>query len=302
MLSLLSSCKLCPHQCKVNRLKGEKGFCNAGQDAVVYSSQIHMGEEPPISAKNGSGTIFFSHCNSRCVYCQNYIFSQSNKGRKVNAEELSFIMLELQKQGVHNINLVTPTHYVPQIIIAVKKAKMEGLNIPIIYNTNGYELPETLYLLNGIVDIYLTDMRYSNSDIAMRYSSLSKYVFHNRKAVKIMQEQVGDLIIDKGIAKKGVIIRLLVLPNQQAGILDTMQFLKKEISANIYISLMEQYYPTYKAKEYPEINRRITYSEYKEAVDIFNNLGFENGWIQERHTSQDCDRFLGVNFNPSNPE
>lgn len=286
MMDLLSSCRLCPRQCGVNRLKGEKGFCGAGKDVRIYNYQLHFGEEPPISGTSGSGTIFFSYCTSRCVYCQNFRFSQLCEGKDIGIEVLSGIMLELQGKGAHNINLVTPTHYVPQIIIAIKIARDKGLSIPIVYNTSGYELPDTLRLLNGIVDIYLPDMRYSRDEIAVRYSSLPNYVYYNREAVKIMYKQ-GDLII-----------RHLVLPNGIAGTRETMEFIRNKLSADVHISLMGQFYPVFNASQYPEINRQITEQEYEEALNIMLGLGLENGWSQDIPSASERASFLGVNFPP----
>lgn len=296
MLDLLTSCKICPRMCGVNRLKSEKGFCGSWKDLRVYSYHLHFGEEPPISGTSGSGTIFFSYCNSRCVYCQNYKFSRLNSGEDIEVEKLSGIMLDLQIQGAHNINLVTPTHFVPQIITAIRIAKNKGLQIPIVYNTNGYELPETLELLKGIVDIYLPDMRYGNNEMAMKYSSLPDYVSYNRKAVKKMHEQVGDLVMENGIAIRGLLIRHLVLPNNITETREILKFIRDEISQDTYISLMGQYYPVFKANQYPEINRQITEKEYEEAVNIMLNLGLENGWCQEKPTQKDRNTFLGVNF------
>lgn len=296
MLNLLKSCQLCPRCCKVNRLKDKKGFCGAGKDIIMYNSHLHFGEEPPISGIKGSGTIFFAYCNSRCVYCQNYKFSQLGEGRVVSILELSELMLKLQKDGAHNINLVTPTHFVPQIIDALYSAKENGLHIPIVYNTSGYELEETLQILEGVIDIYLVDMRYSNDRLAMKYSELPDYVYYNRKAVKIMYNQVGDLIIENGIAKRGLIIRCLVLPNRISGIKETMRFIRNDISSQTHISLMSQYYPVFKSSQYPEINRKIKQSEYEEAVDVMYKLGLVNGWCQDKHTKRDRSKFLGVNF------
>lgn len=295
MIDLLSSCKLCPRRCGVNRLNSEKGFCGAGKDLRIYNYHLHHGEEPPISGVTGSGTIFFTYCNSRCAYCQNYRFSQLGEGKKIEIDELADIMLELQKKGAHNINLVTPTHFVPQIIIAVKAARGRGLSIPIVYNTNGYEMPETLELLKGIVDIYLPDMRYSSNEMAEKYSSLVDYVSYNRDAVRIMYQQAGELVVENGIAKKGLIIRHLVLPDDIAGTQETMRFIMDEISQNVHISLMGQYYPVYKANAYPEIDRQITQKEYEDALDIMLSLGLTNGWCQD---IPDIDRstYLGVNF------
>lgn len=296
MLNPLSSCQLCPHRCRVNRLKNEKGFCGAGKDVVVYSYHLHFGEEPPLSGTRGSGTIFFSFCNSRCVYCQNYKFSRLHEGKIISIGELAEIMLSLQEEGAHNINLVTPTHFVPQIILALNTAKTKGLSIPIVYNTGGYELEETLEVLDGIIDIYLPDMRYSKNEFAVKYSGLPEYVSYNRNAVKVMFRQVGNLVLEDGIAKRGLIIRHLVLPNGQAGTRETMKFIKNEISPGVYISLMGQYYPVFKANQYPEINRCITQPEYESAIDVLCELGLKNGWCQEKHTGTDRKKFLGANF------
>lgn len=296
MLDLLESCQICPRRCKVNRLKGQRGFCRAGRDVVIYNSHLHMGEEPPLSGNKGSGTIFFSNCNSRCVYCQNYKFSQSETGKKMDENQTAGLMLELQKKGAHNINLVTPTHYIPQIIDAVIIAKGNGLNIPIIYNTNGYELTETLDMLKDIVDIFLPDMRYSNDNYAVKYSNMPGYVHYNRTAVKKMYELAGDLQVKNDIAVKGLIIRHLVLPNDIAGTAETMKFIRNEISVNMHISLMCQYFPVYKANEYPEINRQITLKEYDYAVEILAELGLANGWCQEWQSVSDRDTFLGEGF------
>lgn len=286
MIDILSSCRLCPRQCGANRLKGEKGFCGAGADVRIYNYQLHFGEEPPISGTKGSGTIFFSYCTSRCVYCQNYKFSQLQEGKDIGIDGLAGIMLELQEKGAHNINLVTPTHFVPQIIIAIETARRHGLSIPIVYNTSGYELPETLALLKDMVDIYLPDMRYSSDEMAMKYSSLPNYVHYNREAVKIMYKQ-GDLII-----------RHLVLPNGIAGTREIMEFIRNELSPDVHISLMGQFYPVFNASQYPEINRQITKAEYQEALDIILDLGLENGWCQEIPSRLERSPFLGVNFPP----
>lgn len=296
MMELLSSCQLCPRKCGVNRLKGEIGFCGVGKDLKIYNYHLHFGEEPPISGTHGSGTIFFSHCNSRCAYCQNYKFSQVGEGSEVKIQELSEIMLNLQKKGAHNINLVTPTHFTPQIKEAINISKQSGLSIPIVYNTLGYELTEILESLRGLIDIYLPDMRYSDNLNAIKYSSLPDYVKFNREAVKEMYKQVGDLILEDEVAKKGLIIRLLVLPNNIAGIRDTMKFIAEKVSPNTYISLMSQYYPVYKADGHPEINRQITKREYEEALEAMEEFGLKNGWIQESPSEKDREHFLGTNF------
>jgi len=294
---MLESCCICPRQCKVNRLKGEKGFCKTGLKPEVYSFMPHHGEEPPISGTRGSGTIFFSHCNMGCVYCQNYEFSQLGQGREVDFSELAQFMLELQEMKVHNINFVTPTHIMPQILKALEIAISQGLNLPLVYNTGGYELPGIIKLLEGIVDIYLPDMRYGDSDMAVKYSSAPEYPKYNQQAVKEMHRQVGIAQIDnEGIIKRGVIIRHLVLPNNIPGTDKIMRFIAQEISKDAYISLMSQYLPYYRAAEFPDISRRLNSEEYAEAKRIMRNYGLDNGWTQE---SYGLERFAGVNIKPT---
>ncbi len=306
---LLESCEICPRRCKVNRLKGEKGFCKGGFKPAVVSADPHFGEEPPLSGVHGSGTIFFTYCNMRCVYCQNYQFSQLGKGEEIEIEELASMMLSLQKVGCHNINLVTPTHFMPQIIHALSIAIEGGLSIPIVYNTSGYELAEVLRLLEGIVDIYLPDMRYADEDVAREYSNAPDYPRLNRSAIREMHRQVGVLELDpslmwngeglsflgleNGIAKKGLIIRHLVLPNGLSGTHDIMKFIRDEISPDTYISLMDQYHPSFKAMDYPLISRTLREREYEEACNMMFEMGLENGWVQGRIEEKERDRFLG---------
>lgn len=294
---LLESCCICPRRCKVNRLKGELGFCKTGLLPRVCSYLAHHGEEPPISGTRGSGTIFFSYCNMGCVYCQNYEFSQLGQGREVDFEALARFMLELQNMGCHNINLVTPTHVMPQILKALEIAISKGLKIPILYNTGGYELAQIIRLLEGIVDIYLPDMRYADSDTAVKYSSASEYPRYNQESVKEMHRQVGIADIDdNGIIKKGLVIRHLVLPNNIAGTDKIMKFISEEISQDTYISLMSQYVPYYKASEFREISRRLKYREYEDAKQIMQKYGLHNGWIQE---SYGLERFAGIHIKPA---
>lgn len=280
---LLESCRVCPRECGVNRLKNDKiGFCRSGLNPVVSSASAHHGEEPPLSGTRGSGTIFFTNCNLKCVYCQNYPISQMGNGAERTPAELACQMLWLQEQGCHNLNLVTPTHFMPQILKALEIARERGFNLPIVYNTSGYESVEALKLLDGIVDIYLPDMRYSDGRHAMRFSIAPSYRAVNQAAVKEMFRQVGNLVLDeKGIAKQGLIIRHLILPNNLSGTQDVMKFLAEEISKDVYISLMSQYFPAYKAHEIKELSRRITEEEYDEAYRIMQKYGLENGWVQE---------------------
>ncbi|MDD5136066.1 MAG: 4Fe-4S cluster-binding domain-containing protein [Candidatus Omnitrophica bacterium] len=290
----MKKCVLCPRQCGVDRAAGHPGYCKAPYSAVVYSYMAHRGEEPPISGRRGSGTIFFSYCTMKCVYCQNYIFSQQGRGNEVPVEKLTRIMLDLQEEKCHNINLVSPTHFVHQIIPALKAARDEGLNIPVVYNTSGYERVETLKMLAGLVDIYLPDMRYSDNNMAVKYSDAPDYVEYNRAAVKEMHAQVGDLMTgDDGVAKKGLIIRLLALPHNISGTIETLKFIKENISKNTYLSIMSQYYPTFKALDHKELAAGLDRNEYKNVVDACRLLELNNGWIQEMPPEPD-DKFLGT--------
>jgi len=280
---LLEHCRACPRMCGTNRLKNDKaGFCRSGLNPIISSVNAHHGEEPPLSGTKGSGTIFFSNCNLSCVYCQNYPISQMGNGVEKTHEELASRMLWLQEQECHNLNLVTPTHFMPQILKSIGKARQHGFDLPIVYNTNGYESLEALRLLEGIVDIYLPDMRYSDEGLSMLYSAAPHYPEVNRRAVKEMQRQVGNLVIDKnGLGKRGLIVRHLILPERISGTEVIMKFLADEISKDVYISLMSQYFPAYKANNYKELSRRITAAEYEEAYLIMEKFGLENGWIQE---------------------
>jgi putative pyruvate formate lyase activating enzyme len=280
---LLDACRVCPRECGVNRLKDDKlGFCRSGLNPVISSVSPHHGEEPPLSGTKGSGTIFFTNCNLRCIYCQNYPISQMGNGVERTTGELACQMLWLQEQGCHNLNLVTPTHFVPQILKALGIARERGFRLPIVYNTSGYESLETLRLLDGMVDIYLPDMRYNDNIVALKYSVAPHYVEINRAAIKEMYRQVGNLSVDeKGIASRGLIIRHLVLPGGLSGTEGVMKFLAEEISRDVYISLMSQYFPAYKTGEFPEINRRINEQEYDEAYDAKMKYGLKNGWVQE---------------------
>lgn len=290
----LENCEICPRNCKVNRLEDKIGFCKTGKKARVYSYFSHYGEEPAISGKNGSGTIFFTHCNLRCAYCQNYEFSQLGKGRDVSEEELASFMIELQEEGCHNINFVTPTHVIAQIVKALVLAVGRGLHIPLVYNTSGYDSTETLKLLDGIFDIYLPDARYADSKIALKLSSAGDYPQVNREALKEMHRQVGIAgLSHDGIIESGLIIRHLVLPHNLSGTDEIMRFIACQLSKDTYISLMSQYFPCHKAKDYPEISRRITRQEYQRAIDAMYANGLHNGWVQDEHG---LDRFAGTNI------
>ena len=284
---ILKNCTLCPRHCKVDRIIGQQGVCKAGLSAKVYSFMPHHGEEPILSGEYGSGTIFFSHCHMKCAYCQNYIFSQETRGKEITNLRLAQMMLDLQAMKCHNINLVSPTHYVPQILDALSIAIKKGLVIPIIYNTGGYENLQTLKLLEGIVDTYLVDMRYGDNQIAKKYSSVENYVEINQAAVLEMYKQVGI---------NGLIVRHLVLPNDLAGTDKVVRFIAEKISKDVYISLMSQYHPIYKAADYPLIKRRITSKEYQKATDAVINNGLKNGWIQPNLTTDITGQFIGTNF------
>ena len=279
---LLSSCEVCPRKCRVNRLEGERGFCRSSEEVIVSSYNAHFGEEPPLVGYFGSGTIFFTNCNLKCVYCQNYPISQLGNGNKVTLQDLANIMLTLQKRKCHNINLVTPTHFVPQILKSLKLAIKMGLHIPIVYNTSGYDSVNTLKLLDGVVDIYLPDARYANNEIARKYSSAPGYFEIMKKALKEMHRQVGELALDKtGVARSGLIVRHLVLPDGLSGTRKIMRFIAREISPHTYISLMAQYFPAYQAGQFPSLSRRINREEYREALQAFKEEGLGNGWFQQ---------------------
>lgn len=280
--ALLEECAVCPRECRVNRLKGEIGFCGIGKDPKVASFNLHCGEEPPISGTKGSGTIFFSGCNLRCKYCQNFPISQLRNGENMTTQKLAGMMLHLQSKGSHNINFVTPSHVVPQILEALSFAWEKGLDLPLVYNTSGYDAIGSLQLLGGIIDVYLPDMRYSDNRIAKKLSSVEDYVEVNRKAIKEMYRQVGNLQTDQeGIAKKGLIIRHLILPDNLAGSDATFRFIRDEISDKMRVSLMGQYFPSFRAGECVSIDRKITPEEYELVLESFLDSGLSRGWTQK---------------------
>ena len=282
MLEQLIECNVCPHKCKVNRLEGKLGRCKCNDKIKIALVSTHMYEEPCISGTNGSGTIFFSNCNLSCKFCQNYEISQLGKGYEITIEELASIMVKQQEAGVHNINLVTPTMYAYQIIEAIKIARKKGLNIPIIYNSNGYENVETIKSLKGYIDVYLPDLKYYSNEIAVKYSKAPNYFEIASKAILEMINQVGEPIFDEnGMIKKGVMIRHLVLPNHIQNSKNVLKWIKENIPEEIYIDVMAQYFPTYKAKEDELINRKLTKREYKEIENYFYLLDFKNGYMQE---------------------
>ena len=278
----LNSCTICPHNCKINRNNGQIGRCRSGDKVKIALASVHNYEEPCISGKNGSGTIFFSNCNLSCIYCQNYKISQLGKGYELSVEELANIMLKQQEKGVNNINLVTPTMYVYQIIEAIKIARKRGLKIPIIYNTNGYENVKTIQDLNGYVDIYLPDLKYYSNEISKKYSKIDNYFKYATEAIKEMYKQVGSPIFDEnGIIKKGLIIRHLVLPNHLQNSKHILKWIKENMPEDTYVSVMAQYFPTYKAKEDNLINRKLNKKEYREIEQFLYTLNLENGYMQE---------------------
>ena len=280
-LGLLKSCEVCPVRCKVNRINGELGFCRAGFDCIVSKAFPHLWEEPCISGTKGSGTVFFSGCNLKCVFCQNYEISQEMVGKPRDLKALAEIFLRLQERGVHNINLVTPTIYSPQIAEAIKLAKERGLKVPIVWNSNAYENVEILSKMEGLIDVYLPDLKYYDDEIAYKYSKARNYFEYASKAILEMVRQVGEPEFDeKGIIKRGVIIRHLVLPGYVNDTKKILKWISENLPAGVYVSLMSQYMPYYRTEEYPEINRPLTKKEYDEAVEYFFEVGLENGFIQ----------------------
>lgn len=278
---MLEKCVICPHNCGINRLNNQIGRCKSKDTVKVALYSTHNFEEPCISGKKGSGTVFFSNCNMNCVFCQNYEISQKGKGKEISIEELADIFIKQQKKDVENINLVTPTSYVPQIIEAIKIARGNGLSLPIVYNTNGYEKVETLKMLEGYIDIYLPDLKYSDDLLAKRLSKVDNYFQIATNAIREMHRQTGRAIFnDDGIMQKGMIIRHLVLPNH---ILNSRRVLKwiNDNMSDVYVSVMAQYFPTYKAKEIEDINRKLTKEEYEEIENYLYRLNLENGYIQE---------------------
>lgn len=280
-LKLLEDCTVCPRDCRINRVAGETSHCGVDARLKVSSINLHFGEEPPISGRNGSGTVFLSGCNLKCVYCQNYPISQLRHGQYLTTEELADGMLQLERGGAHNINFVTPTHYVPQLMETMLLAYKKGLKLPIVYNSSGYDKVETLRLLDRIVEIYMPDMRYSSEESSKCYSAAENYPQVNRAAIKEMHRQVGDLVLDeRGLAVRGLLVRHLVLPHSISGSKAIFEFLAKEISKDTYVSLMSQYFPAHKATSIERLKRRLLKEEYKAALDAFDEAGLCNGYAQ----------------------
>jgi len=273
-VSLLKNCSVCPRSCNVNRLDNDVGKCRAPREAMVSSYGPHFGEEAPLVGRHGSGTIFFTNCNLRCLFCQNYSISQLGEGQKVSKKELAYIMLFLQARGCHNINLVSPTHVVPQVLEALELAAESGLHIPLIYNSGGYDSVDTLQILDGVIDIYMPDMKYDDEVTARELSGVENYPEINKAAIKEMHRQTGDLEIDgEGVAQRGLLIRHLILPHGLAGTKSIMNFLSNEVSRNTYVNIMDQYHPCYKAFQIPSLRRRISSTEFHEALSLAQEAG-----------------------------
>jgi putative pyruvate formate lyase activating enzyme len=273
-LALLRGCHVCPRACGANRLEGEVGKCSTGRQALVSSYGPHLGEEAPLVGSGGSGTIFFTNCNLECCFCQNYSISQLGEGEAVASKDLAEMMLSLQRRGCHNINLVSPSHVVPQILEALEIAAGAGLSVPLVYNCGGYDSLETLQILDGVIDIYMPDMKYADEKTARRFSGVKDYPEINRAAVREMHRQVGDLRLDsRGVALQGLLVRHLVLPGGLAGTADICRFLAGEVSADTYLNVMAQYHPCYKAFEVPELARGLSRQEFEQATGTAHECG-----------------------------
>jgi len=282
----LASCDICPRECHVNRLENEHGFCHSGYLPIVSAVCDHHGEEPAISGSRGTGAIFFGNCNMRCVYCQNYQISQDpghQSSKEIDFYALAQQMIHLQNElGCHNISFISPSHFVPQLVRAVLEAVPLGLRVPIVYNTNAYDPIASLQALEGIVDIYLPDLRYASDTYAAKFSHTADYVTRAREAILEMYRQAGDLMLnDSGLAQKGLIVRHLILPNGLAGSRDSFTWLFKEVSPKVTVSIMSQYYPAHLAPQIPQLQRKISLPEYLDVLKLVDELGLENGWIQD---------------------
>lgn len=293
MKKVLEQCTLCPHNCKVNRESGQIGRCKCNDKIKISLSSLHKFEEPCISGKNGSGTVFFSNCNLNCSFCQNYEISHLGKGYEISVEELANIFLEQQKNGAHNINLVTPTMYVIQIIEAIKIAKQQGLDIPIIYNTNSYENIETIKMLKGYIDVYLPDLKYYSNDLCKKYSKVDNYFEYATLAIKEMYNQVGaPEFDDDGMIKKGVIIRHLILPNYVQNTKNILKWIKNNLPDDVYVSVMSQYFPCYKAIGDEKIGRKINKKEYRCIEDYIYLIDLKNGYLQDFVETEDEEKYV----------
>ena len=288
----LADCDICPRECRVNRLDGETSFCHSGYRPIVTTVCAHLGEEPIISGSRGSGAIFFGNCNMRCVYCQNYQISQDwvkQQSKETDCHTLAEQMLYLQDElGCCNINFVSPSHFVPQLVQAVLEAVPMGLRLPLVYNTSGYDSIESLRELDGIISIYLPDLRYASDKWARKFSQVPDYVAHARAAIQEMYRQVGDLVLDEaGLAQGGLIVRHLILPHGLAGSKESLTWLVSEVSPVVTVSIMSQYFSAHRASRIPALSRTISPSEYSEVIDLVDRLGLENGWLQEMGASED---------------
>lgn len=279
LLKELENCVLCPRNCKVNRLKGGIGFCKTGRFAAVSSFDLHFGEEPPLVGRSGSGTIFFTWCNLGCIYCQNYSISHLGEGSEVKPAELAALMLSLQKRGAHNINFVTPTHVIAQIIEALILAIEDGLRLPLVYNSGGYDKLSTLKEIDGVFDIYMPDAKYSDEHFSFNYSQAKDYWQVCQEALLEMHKQVGDLIMDEhGVAKRGLLVRHLVLPNRIAGSFKVLDFIAKKISRDSYVNIMDQYYPCFKGYSIKKLSRKISRQEFDEVLNSATKKGLHRGF------------------------
>jgi putative pyruvate formate lyase activating enzyme len=279
---LSSPCRLCPRACGIDRTDGERGYCGAGPEPSVAAVLPHFGEEPPLTGPEGAGTIFFSRCNMRCLYCQNHQISQGDLGRDLSPDELALEILRLQKSGCSTIEPVSPTHHLPGLLKALAIATEQGLDLPVVYNTNGYESVQTLELLDGIADIYLPDLKYASNDEALKYSDAEDYVEKARAAILKMHAQVGNLAIDvQGRGVRGMILRHLILPGEVSGTRQTLAWVRDNLPITVTLSLMAQYAPLHRGKDFPPLDRTITCEEYDRAVDTAWKLGFENAFVQE---------------------
>jgi len=286
---ILKNCTSCPRNCLADRKNKNLGTCQSGDRPIVSSYTLHFGEEPVLSGTNGAGNIFFGNCNLRCDYCQNFVISQNptiEKQNEISVESLSDIMLELQDRNCHNIGLVSPTHFASPILKSIKIAKDKGLNLPIIYNTNGYDSIEMLKLYSGVIDIYLPDIKYGNNEYGRRLSKIPDYFDKCKLTISEMYDQVGsELVYDGGVVMRGLIIRHLVLPNDLSETEEVFKFISKELDPKIHISVMAQYYPTNRASRNILLNRKITLSEYARVIDLLDKYGLENGWVQEMESN-----------------
>ncbi len=303
----LASCDICPRECRVNRLANKLGFCHSGHLPIVPAACAHQGEEPAISGTRGSGTVFFGNCNMRCVYCQNHQISQNwrrQKSKETDCHTLAEKMLYLQDDlGCHNINFVSPSHFVPRVVRAVLEAVPMGLRVPLVYNTSGYDSVASLRELDGIISVYLSDLRYASDKWAKKFSRTPDYVARARLAIREMYRQVGDLVVDEyGLAQRGLIVRHLILPNGLAGSEESLAWLASELSPEVTISIMSQYMPVHRAQRISLLSRTITPDEYETVLQLLSDLGLENGWVQEMGAAENYLPDFEREGHPFSPE